>query len=103
VVLTGFDARNRAAKVFVRNVFCKQIITPKQDFVILHRERSQPPVDDARDGRPSRAAEISEGCGCRFSFALRFGFSMFFECRPISLRRFFCAWFCRALLFLPDS
>jgi hypothetical protein len=52
-------------------------LRPKQELVILHRERKQPPVDEAGNGYSSCAAESPAGCR-RLPFALRFIFCFVF-------------------------
>jgi len=61
-------------KGFLRNI----TLHSKQELVILPRERKQPPVDEAGNGYPSRAAENPAGCR-RFPFALRFDFYLVFS------------------------
>jgi hypothetical protein len=60
-----------------KKVFLRDVIAPKKESVILHRERNQPPVDDARSCPSGCSAKGLEGCGRRFLFVLQFVFCAF--------------------------
>jgi hypothetical protein len=70
--------KTRTEKKLLKGFLGNITLRLKQERVILHRERKQPPVDEAGDGPTSRAAESPAGCR-RFPFVLRFVFCFVFS------------------------